>query len=99
MRAADIEREAFERAGEFLAAATHEARGLLDAELDVVGEFLAGFVEALGAAQHAPAHDEGFGLRARFREPAGDEQFVESELVLHWSASRRPASPNSWRAA
>jgi len=42
---------------ELFAAAAHETWRLLDAELDV-REIPCGFVESLGAAQHAPAHDQ-----------------------------------------
>ena len=78
MGAAQIEGEFFDPALEFFAAAGDEARGLFDEEVDVGGEFLAGFVEAGGAVEDAAGHDQRFGLRAGVSEAAGDEEFVET---------------------
>lgn len=66
------EREVVEETLKFLATAGDEARGLLNDEFEIGGEFFARFVEARGAVEDAAGHDEGLGLRAGIGEAAGN---------------------------
>jgi len=101
-----IDGETLDKPGEFLATTTHEARRLFDDQLDVDRVFLAGLVEALGAAQHAAAHDETLGLGARGGEAAGDQELVETLFFRGAHRAKLSAVPSrsgnrkaAWRRA
>ena len=90
-RGADVEAPApggvdagrLERVGELDPAARDEARALVDGELDVLGDELAGLGRALAVAAaqpHLAGHDRRRRAGARREEPALGEQRVEAEL-------------------
>ena len=101
-----IDGEALDKPGEFFAATADEARRLFDDQLDVDRVFLAGLVEALGAAQHAAAHDETLGLGARGGVAAGDQELVETLFFRGAHRGKLSAAPSrsgsrraAWRRA
>ena len=80
VRAAEIEREAFEGTAEFFASAGDETWWLLDDQIEVGREFFTRFVEAIRAAQNAATHNQCLRLSPCRGEAAGDEEFVEAEF-------------------
>ena len=87
----DGESEMRERALELPAAAAHEALGRLDLDLRVVSHAVAGLGVGDALHAHLPLAHEALRERARLREPARHQQFVETDVHGPRSLAHRPA--------